>query len=65
MSEKIELDKPVQNAYGWYVGVKDDDYSYLNDNGVIQDGVSRYFATKSKALEAIAKFEAKQAEATQ
>jgi hypothetical protein len=65
MSEKIELDKPVQNAYGWYVGVKDDDYNYLNDDGIIQDGVSRYFATEAEALEAIAKFEKANAEATQ
>ena len=60
MSEKIKLDKPVQNGLGWYVGVKDDYYHYLNDDGVIREGVSCYFATEAEALAAIARFEAKQ-----
>jgi hypothetical protein len=71
MSEKIELDKPVQNAYGWYVGVKDDYYHYLHADGVIRDGAthsgndSGYFTTEAEALAVIARYEAKQAEATQ
>jgi len=70
MSEKVELDQPEKNTYGWYVGVKDDYYYYLHADGVIRDGAthsgnySGYFATEAEALAVIAKFEAANKEAT-